>query len=152
MHALILALALSSLGAGAQAPVRFAVFVKSPAATAGFTDPSKDRADSIRDMESKIENSKVLFLAESEADAVIVLDVLGRETNREVNVWGRQNKSVLTVRLTVGEYSTEFSGDGGSSGIFTGYAAAAGKVVKQIEKWAKANTEQLLAKAVKCPD
>ncbi|HEY3383584.1 MAG TPA: hypothetical protein VGK32_17605 [Vicinamibacterales bacterium] len=103
-------------------------------------------------MESKIENSKVLFLAESEADAVIVLDVLGRETNREVNVWGRQNKSVLTVRLTVGEYSTEFSGDGGSSGIFTGYAAAAGKVVKQIEKWAKANTEQLLAKAVKCPD
>jgi hypothetical protein len=119
------------------------VFVKSGAATDGFTDPSKDRQDSVKDLLKKLKDSKVLAPVQSEEQAVVVLEVLDRETKRETNFWGRQNKSYLTVRLTAGEYSTEFTGESGSKGVLKGYGAAAGKVVDQLEDWAKANRERL---------
>ena len=72
-------------------------------------------------------------------------EVLDRDTKRETNLWGRQNKSYLTVRLTAGGYSVEFTGESGSTGALTGYGAAAAKVVKQLEAWVKANRDRLLA-------
>jgi hypothetical protein len=120
------------------------VFMKSLDA-GGFTDPSKDRQDSVKDLLKKIKDSKVVRPVSSEAEALAVLEVLGRATKRETNFWGRQNKSYLTVRLTAGEFSTEFEGESGSKGILKGYGAAAGKIVKQLEEWVKANREQLLS-------
>ena len=59
------------------------------------------------------------------------------------NLWGQQNKSTLLVRVTAGEYSAEFEGESGSKGLMTGYGAAAGKVVQQLEAWVDANRSKL---------
>jgi hypothetical protein len=82
-------------------------------------------------------------VVDSDQDAVAVLEVLDRVTNREVNFFGAQNKSALTVRLTVGEYTTEFTGESGSSGVFKDYRGAAKSIVKQLETWVKANLSTL---------
>jgi hypothetical protein len=75
------------------------------------------------------------------------LEVLARETKRETNGWTafsgqRQNKSSLSVRLTAGEFETEFGGESGSKGLMKGYGDAAGKVVKQVESWVKSNYDR----------
>ena len=137
------------LCAAAQDQTVIPVFVKGEGAAGGFTDPSKDRQDSIKDLLKKLKDSRAIRLVESESDAVVVLEVLSRETKRETNAFAllgsRQNKSYLTVRLSAGEYSTEFTADGGSSGLVTGYKKAAGKIAKQLEEWVKANRDKLLA-------
>lgn len=149
--ALALALAMGSSMAAQkpEAPQKIAVFVGSEAAVQGFTDPSKERQDSIKDIEKKVRGSKTLTLASKQEDAILLLEVLGRETKREVNGWtavsgAAQNKSVLLVRMKVGDYSTEFSGTSGSKGMMTGYADAANKVVEQVEKWVEANRAKLV--------
>jgi hypothetical protein len=116
------------------------VLVRTATYAAGFTEPSRDRADSLEDLLRAFDRIAAVALARNEDDAVIVVDVLGRETRRELNgltaLTGRaQNKSWLTVRLTAGDFTTEFSGNGGSTGMLTGCAAAAGNVAEQIERW-----------------
>lgn len=124
---------------------RIPVLVRGGGEAEGFTDPSKDRQDSKKDLLKKVKDSDWVRPAESEADALVILDVLDRETKRETNLWGRQNKSYLTVRLTAGEFTTEFTGESGSKGVFKGYGAAAAKIVKQLEEWVKTNREKLLS-------
>jgi hypothetical protein len=128
---------------------RIPVFVKAAGSASGFSDPSKDRQDSVKDLQKKVDDSKAVRLVGSQNEALIVLEVLARETKRETNGWTafngqRQNKSYLTVRLTAGEFSTEFEGESGSKGMLKGYGAAAGKVVKQLDDWVKANRDRLL--------
>ena len=131
--------------ASSQVPGKIPVFVKAAATAGGFSDPSKERQDSVKDIQEKVRGSKVIAMAQSENEAVVIVEVLARSTRRETNFWGRQNKSRLEVRLTAGEYSTEFGADGGSAGVFTGYGKAAGSIVKQMEKWVGENRERLLA-------
>jgi hypothetical protein len=150
--ALALALGTSSLIAQkSQGQPKVTVFVASESVAQGFTDPSKERQDSIKDIEKKVRNSKVLSLVTKQEDALLLLEVVARETKREVNGWtalsgAAQNKSVLFVRMKVGDYSTEFSGTSGSKGMMTGYGDAANKVVQQVEKWAQANRDKLVNK------
>jgi purine nucleoside permease len=127
----------------AQVPVRIAV--KSAATADGFTDPSKARQDSVKDVTNRLKDSKVVQLV-PEGEAIAVLEVLDRQTNREVNFWGTQNKSSLVVRLTAGDYSTEFVGESGSSGILKNYKGAASSIVKQLEAWVKANHDRLVSR------
>lgn len=143
---LLLVVAMPSLHAEDRVPV----FVRSVANADGFTDPSKARRDSLKDLLNKVKDSKVLRVADSEADAVAILEVLDRQTRRETNAWalldgGQQNKSTLLVRLIAGPYATEFEGEAKSSGIYTGYKDAAKKVVRQVEDWVQANRERLTA-------
>jgi hypothetical protein len=140
---------LSSLSVAAQTQEKLAVFVAG-VGTDGFTDPSKARQDSAKDLAKKITGSKTLRLVQTVDEAVAVLTVLDRVTVTEHNGFAAfsgqgQNRSALTVRLTAGEYSTEFSGASGSKGVMTGYGAAAGQVVKQLEEWVKANHAKLVA-------
>jgi hypothetical protein len=129
----------------AQKVEKIPVFIRSAASASGFTDPSKDRRDSMKDLANKVKDSKVLSIAESDAAAVVILEVLDRETKRETNLFGRQNKSYLNVKMIVGDFETEFTGESGSKGIMKGYGAAAGKVVDQLEEWVKTNREKLTA-------
>jgi len=131
---------------------RIAVFIKAAGAEGGFTDPSKDRSDSVKDLINRLRDSRTVQLAASQADAVVLLEVLSRETRRETNGWtfvtgDRQNKSYVTVRLTAGEYSTEFTGESRSSGMVKNYRDAAKKIVSQVEEWVNANRDRLLALA-----
>ena len=129
----------------ASAQEKVPVLVRGEAASEGFTDPSKDRQDSVKDLLKKLKDSRPVRVVSSEDEAVAILEVLDRETRRETNMWGRQNKSYLTVRLTIGDYSTEFEGESGSKGIMKGYGAAAGKIVDQLEAWVDANRQRLLS-------
>ena len=131
--------------ASEKAQDRIPILIRSGATAGGFTDPSKDRQDSVKDLLKKLKDSDWVRPVESEKDALAVLEVLERETKRETNLMGRQNKSSLTVRLTAGEYSVEFTGESGSKGVLKGYGAAAGNVAKQVEAWVKANRDRLLA-------
>lgn len=136
--------------AAAPKPDRIPIFIRSAADVDGFTDPSQARRDSLKDLVKQIRGSDIVAQVDTEAEAVAVLEVLDRSTHRETN-WNtalggwRQNISVLTVRLTVGEYSTEFEGQSKSKGVLTGYGQAANRVVKQLEKWVIANREKLRA-------
>lgn len=132
----------------AEKPAKIPVFVRSAASVDGFTDPSRDRLDSLKDLQKRLNDSDWVRPVADEADAVAVLEVLARETKRESNGWTalsgkRQNRSLLTVRLTAGDYSTEFTGESGSKGELTGYRGAATSVVKQLEAWAKVNRDRL---------
>lgn len=127
---------------------RIPLFIGNIGSASGFTDPSKDRKDSAKDLWRALSTSSAVRLVDQEQDAVILVEVLGRETTREVNGWtalfgSAQNKSHLAVRLTVGEFSTEFSADGGSSGMLTAYAKAAGSIGDQIVKWVNDNRQRL---------
>jgi hypothetical protein len=124
---------------------RVPVFVKSAGTDGGFTDPSKNRQDSMKDLQKRLEKSKVVRLVPSESEAVAIIEVLDRTTTRETNLWGRQNRSSVAVRLHAGDYSTEFSGESGSKGVMTGYGAAAAKVADQVESWIRENRERLMA-------
>ena len=124
---------------------RIPVFVTTGQTAGGFTDPSEDRQDSLKDLRKKMKVSESVRPVESEKEALVVLEVLERETRREMRLLGPQNKSYLTVRLTAGEYHVEFTGESGSKGLFTGYGAAAGKIVDQLETWVEANRDHLLA-------
>ncbi|MFN7978287.1 MAG: hypothetical protein U0P30_09135 [Vicinamibacterales bacterium] len=131
---------------------KITVFVRSgPASATGFTDPSKSRSDSVKDLRAKVAGSLFVRPVATEGDAVIVLEVLDRETKSERTATGyllgnaRQNKSTLSVRMTVGEFTADFEGEAGNKGVMTGYADAAGKVVDQIEVWVKANLDKLTA-------
>lgn len=127
---------------------RVPMFVIAGGTAEGFTDPSKTRQDSTRDLTQKLRDSKFFRLVEFERDAVVTVEVLARDTKREVNGWtfvngAAQNKSTVAVRLIAGDFMTEFEGTSGSKGMFTGYGDAAGKVAKQLNQWAEQNIQRL---------
>jgi hypothetical protein len=134
-------------------PTPIPVFVKAAQAADGFTDPDKSRTDSVKNLRDKLEDAKWLRLVDSEEEAVILLEVLGRNTEFDrgsawnlVGGYGQKHSSV-TVRLTAGSFTSEFTGTGGASGLFSGYGKAAGKVVDHLEKWVKENGDRLRATA-----
>lgn len=140
----VLAVLLAATMQGA-APDRVPIFLKGAGTTDGFTDPSQDRRDSVRDLMKRLKDSDIVRIVARAADAEVVIEVVDRSTRREINVWGAQNRSALVVRLTAGDYATEFTGESGSKGVFTGYGGAAKSVVRQIEAWVRANRQKLTA-------
>ena len=136
----------------ANAADKIPIFVKSGGTAEGFSDPSKDRQDSVKDLLKRLKDSDMVHVMDSENAAVVVIEVLDRATTREVNGWTAvsghaQNNSHLTVRLTAGDYTTEFTGESGSSGMMKSYGGAAKSIVKQLETWVSANRERLSALA-----
>ena len=86
--AIAVALACTSLSAQKPEPLpKVPVFVTSESEAQGFTDPSKDRQDSIKDIEKKVRDSETLALVTKKEDALVLLEVIGRDTNRKVNGW-----------------------------------------------------------------
>jgi hypothetical protein len=134
----------SLLTAATAAQDRVPVFVKGVGAERGFTDPSNDRQDSVKDLITRLESSRVVRVVTSEGEATAVIEVLDRATTLHTNLLGPQNKSSVTVRLKARDYSTEFTGASGSMAMMTGYRAAASSVVGQLEAWVKSNRERLL--------
>lgn len=148
MTPVVLAAAASvTLAHAAQKPPveKVPLFVRAEQNADGFTDPSKDRKDSVKDVQRKLTDSKTLKVAASEAEAWAIIEVMSRETKRETNLMGQQNKSYLTVRLIAGTFTSEFTGESGSKGMLRSYGAAAGKVVDQLEVWVEQNRERLAA-------
>jgi hypothetical protein len=137
-----------SSAAAAQEPPPVPVFVTTAAAAQGFSDPSKERLDSVNDIKDKARKAdKLLKLVDTRDEATIVLEVLDRGSQYKRTAtgaifgtpWGGQQKRSVTVRVTVGEYSSELTSEKGS------YKDAAADVVMQLQRWVMANREKLMA-------
>lgn len=124
------------------------IYVTTPAQEQGFTDPSKERLDSLKDLRDKIRKAKkLLTLVESPEEATIILELLDREQQWKRTTagvlfgtpWGHQRKRAITVRLRVGEFSSDFTSEKAK------YSQAAGDVVNQIQRWVVANQAKLSA-------
>src|SRR4051812_38349988 len=53
----------------------------------GFTDPSKDRKDSAKDILGRIDEAKWIAPVASEAEATIILEVLDRDDHTKTSFW-----------------------------------------------------------------
>ena len=131
----------------AEIPAAIAVYVKKTGPE-GLTDPDKGRVTSINDLTARLAMAKGIRLVRTPEEAVVVVQVLARQAHDERSLmWGATRNNTLTVRVTAGEFSAELEGK--SQGIIGGMAAAAGKVVKQLEAWVKTNHDKLLEMAPK---
>jgi hypothetical protein len=102
--------------------------------------------DSTQDLLKDFKESSAVRVVWSEKNALVVLEVLDRDTTRSGSLlWGAQNRSTLRLRLTAGSYSTEIKGESGMKGRTTGYRAAASKAVKLVEVWITDNHDRLMA-------
>jgi hypothetical protein len=148
-HALLLVSLITSttLSAAEATLPRIPIAVRSAGTAEGYTDPSPGRQASVEDLRRKLAASKSLAVVDADGEALVVLEVLDRDTRGHRNLLGRHNKSSLTVRLTAGDYSTDFRAESGTLGVLTAYGAAAGKVAKQVEAWVAANRERLRAQS-----
>jgi hypothetical protein len=147
----ILALSLAAPAFAEDPPAPVAVYVTTPAEAQGFSDPSKERQDSVKDLKKMLGKPKLtkrqLTLVESPEQATIVLELLDREQQFKRTTagvlfgtpWGHQRKRAVTVRVKVGEFSSELTSEKSS------YTDAAADVVVQLQKWVAANRAKLMA-------
>src|SRR3990172_2989467 len=125
----------------ASASTKIPLFLKSQSSE-GFTDPSEDRRDSEKDLLKRLKKCDEFLLVETEEEAVMVLEVLDRAESQQHGPFAgkTQRKKTLMVRLTVGEFSTDFTGETSLMSIGGGWGVAAKSVVKQLKEWAKENS------------
>lgn len=159
MWSLVLAVVvlLCPVAAAAQEPVHVAVIVQ----TSQFEDQAqKDRLDTAKDLKQSLTSKKkTLRLVESPAEAVVIIEVLGRgeqasgDAKLQRGALGgveqtRYKDKVVRVKLSVGDYSTEIEGRNadGEHVIRTTWGLAAVDAAGQIDKWIKTNRAKLTAK------
>ena len=126
---------------------RIAVFVTSVGALKGFTDPSKENRDSVKDLRDDLKDKKNLVLVETREAARIVLVVMGREKAQvTVGLFGDPARDViLRVQFIAGKMETELtaSAQGGTLSSGGAWGRAAGKIADQVDDWAKENRTRL---------
>lgn len=144
---------------------RVGVFVTAPMRD-GFVDTGKDIQDSVKDIRSRIRDTKELRLADQASDADVILVVVTRGVGSQS--YGVRTKvysgyytgtDVSTVPivantfwistvLEVGKYRKEFTGyQTQSSAVSMGaWTEIATRVAKEVKAWALANGDQLRAK------
>jgi hypothetical protein len=115
-------------------------------------EPGKRRelVDSVTDLREQISKRRDIVSAENRSDADILVTVLDRriEVNRngETKYFGYtqthyQSRYVLRFRLEAG--SLDFESDTALAGAFVTWKRVAGVVAKDIEQWARDNSESL---------
>lgn len=137
------------------------VFLTTPAAIGGFTDPNKERADSMKDLTEALGSKKNLRLVHKREDARIVVEVMDRGVREDSGTMtrmlgGKNEVKRLNVKVTVGEFSTTLSGESAGGGLGGGpgrgpWKKAAYRVADQIERWVDENQAQLATAALPPP-
>lgn len=135
-------------------PVRVYVFT-APAETAFVDVQSQGRADSVQDLRKTLgSDKKRIQLVDAPTDADVTIEVLGRgwaplgSTYTARDALGlihttEESEAVVDIALTVGDYRVEMRGGSGQR-VFGAWTAAADVLDKQIHKWLKDNTSELL--------
>jgi len=135
--------AVASVQAQTPPPERTPVFVTSIGAARGFTDPSKDNTDTVKDLQESIRDQKLLVLVDHAEEAVIVLTVIGRETaGVTAGFMGNAARDrIIRVKFKSGELETDLTAaaQGGTIGSGGSWGKAAKKIGKQVNDWVKDN-------------
>jgi hypothetical protein len=144
-----LLLSLIPAAALAASSERTKIYVTSAGTQNGLTDPSKDNADTVKDLREAISDRKALALAESPEDALIVLTVLNRETAGLTGgfMGTAARDRTIRVKFTYQDFETELtaSAQGGTLGSGGAWGKAAKKIAKQVEAWVTQNRAKLSA-------
>lgn len=134
-----------SLGVQAE-PVAVYVFTQ----TQALTDVNQQaRQKAVADIRQQIAKKKAIRVADDAASATATFEVTDagqRETGTEQHAWMRttkERKMTITGKLTAGTYSLEMQAV--DPGSLTGRKGA-DDIAKAIEKWAKDNRAQLVAR------
>lgn len=143
---LTLACLLFSSVAWAQ-PIPF--FVTSAGAANGFTDPSKDNADTLKDLTDQLKNKKTLKLVPSREGARVVVVVMNREVGSGGHgglFAGNARDVTVRIKLIVDGAEADMSASAEKATIGSGgaWGRAAKKLANQIDDWVKANHAKLI--------
>jgi hypothetical protein len=112
----------------------------------GITSPDKDVRDSTKDLISSLKDKHGVCLTENREQAIVILEVLGREKAQATQSWlGRSRDCTVAVKVSYGEHETTISQSAAGGTISSGGAwkKAAGKVAKRIEEWVAENRTKL---------
>jgi hypothetical protein len=126
-------------------PVPVFVVTTSPE---GFT-ATKQVADSTKDLIKSLKGRQGICLTEKREDALVVVEVLGREKAQVTASWlGTSRDVTVAAKLTAGTYETVISESAAGGTIMAGgaWGKAAGKLAKRIAEWAQDNRAQLTKK------
>ena len=122
------------------------VFVVTTSAE-GFT-PTKQVADSTKDLIKKLQGQKTLCLVDKRENAMVVVEILGRErAQMTATGFGLGRDVTVSAKLTAGTFETVFSESAAGGTVMAGgaWGKAAGKVAKRVAEWIQANRAQLAA-------
>lgn len=125
-----------------QSPVPVFVVTTSPE---GFTQ-TKQVADSTRDLVKSLKGKNGICLAEKREDALVAVEVLGREKAQQTATWAGTGRDVtVAAKLTAGTFETVISESAAGGTVMAGgaWGKAAGKVAKRIEEWVRDNRAKL---------
>jgi hypothetical protein len=132
---------------GSRMPGLPGVFITSAGAVNGLTDPSRDNADTVKDLRNSLKNSKLVTLVNSRDEAKIVLVVMNRETGEvTAGYFGDPARDrIIRVKFVHNQDETVMtaSAQGGAGASGGAWGKAAGKIAKQVEQWVKANAGSL---------
>jgi hypothetical protein len=133
---LITGLAAMLLVADLRAQTRIQVVVRGDAGRDGWIDPNSGLAASARDLSKHVASTSRRWIgpATSETSAHVLVDILERHMEDAGEL------HVVTARVKVGDYEQPVTGRSDSN-----WRDAALSVAKQIDTWANANRERILA-------
>jgi hypothetical protein len=143
--------------ATAAPPEKIAVFVALPERD-GFVDAGRAMTDSRDDLRREINKRKTLRPVDSRADADIVVTVLDRGYTTEENggvifvplghavlaTPTRSSRNTVRARMDAGDFSVMLTGD--FAGIGDVWEECAEIISKDVEAWAAANRDRLIAR------
>jgi hypothetical protein len=138
--ALAVLLAVVAMPALADEATKPRIHVFTRGTTGGFLDKDSHKRDEIlSELKAKLAAKPTLSVVEDKESADVLVEVIGQEHYR----------SETTVKLTVGDYSTEITkksrGLVGGGGIgATGWVA--GQIANAVETWVKDNRDKLTAR------
>lgn len=126
------------------------LFLTTPAAAGGFTDPNKERTDTMKDLTEALRGKKNIRLVATREEAKVVIEVLDRKVREDSGTMtrmmgGKHEVKRINLKLSVGEYSTDLQAEsaGGKFSMSGAWKQAAGKAAGLVEKWVEENRAQI---------
>jgi hypothetical protein len=124
------------------------VFVVTTSAE-GFTQ-TKQTADSTEDLIKSLKDKKGICLTRNRDDAIVVVEVLGREKAQVTATWAGTGRDVtVAAKIMVGTFEAVLSESAAGGTLMAGgaWSKAAGKVAKRIEEWVRDNRAKLISES-----
>lgn len=140
---IFLVLALATVAWAEDSKIRVYAF-----AVLDYADDPKELSDSVKDLTKEIGKRKHLEVVGTAEAADIVVEILHRRKERRTELsyenWDRERFEttdwrIVSYRMTAGEFKHQAEVEGKS------WRQAAGRLSKEVERWAKENRARLLA-------
>jgi hypothetical protein len=134
----------AGLSAAQRQPTAVTVYVTSVGAVNGFTDPSTENQETVKDLREKIHEHKGLRLTDVREQATIVLVAERSLGGFHFALSGAHKDHTVKAKALVQGTEIDLAATaGGGYATQHPWGSAAGKVVDQLDKWVVANRAKL---------